>query len=144
MNVAWIRVVAVNESNAIASVQHLCDAILRDDYLEPFTMPTAPPDVERTVATGELDFTVLSRILGGAEHRDMGATGDFMAVGSGSEQGLAPGARLAIYRDVKVGGMPLSAVGEAVVIATAQDRSIVRITQTRDAVQAGDYLVPRK
>lgn len=142
--VAWIRIVAVNETTSIASVQLACDAILRDDYLEPFVMPRVPAGLERDVTTGELDFTMLSRLLGGAENRGSGGVGDFMMMDGGSEQGIAPGARFAVYRDVHVGGMPLSSIGEAVVVTTGASRSVVRLTQTRDAVQAGDYLVPRK
>jgi hypothetical protein len=142
--VAWIRIVAVNDTTSIAAVQHTCDAILRDDYLEPFVMPRVPAGIERDVTTGELDFTMLSRVLGGAENRQSGGVGDFMLMDGGSEQGIAPGARFAVYRDVHVGGMPLSSVGEAVVVTTGATRSVVRLTQTRDAVQAGDYLVPRK
>jgi hypothetical protein len=107
-------------------------------------MPQVPAGIERDVTTGELDFTMLSRVLGGAENRVNGGVGDFMLMDGGSEQGIAPGARFAVYRDVHVGGMPLSSVGEAVVVTTGATRSVVRLTQTRDAVQAGDYLVPRK
>jgi hypothetical protein len=142
--VAWIRIVAVNDTTSIASVQHACDAILRDDYLDTFVMPQSPAGVERDVTTGELDFTMLSRVLGGAENRENGGVGDLMMMDGGSDQGIAPGARFAVYRDVHVGGMPLSSVGEAVVVTTGATRSVVRLTQTRDAVQTGDYLVPRK
>ena len=144
LNVAWIRIVAVNETTAIANVVQMCDAVASGDYLDPFTMPTPPPDAERTVATGEPDFTVLSRVVAGAQHRDLGGAGDLMVMSSGTDQGVAPGARFAVYRDVQAGGMPLASVGEAVVISAARTESVIRLTQTRDAVQPGDYLVPRK
>jgi len=144
MNVAWIRLIAVNESTAIASVLHACDGVLTGDYLESFNMPTVPQDAERNLPTGELDFTMPSRVVAGTEHRNMGATGELMVMSSGTDQGVAPGARFAVYRDIRVGGMPLASVGEAVVISTARTESVIRLTQTRDAVQSGDYLVPRK
>ena len=93
---------------------------------------------------GELDFTALSHVLGGSEHRDMGGAGDLMMIDRGTDQGVAPGARFAVYRDVKVGGLPLASVGEAVVISTGKTNSVVRLTRTRDVVQVGDFLVPRK
>jgi hypothetical protein len=142
--VAWIRIVAVNETTAIASVQHVCDAILRDDYLDPFVMPQAPADADRDATAGELDFTMLSRVLGGAEGRDIGAAGDLMLMEGGNDRGIVAGARFAVYRDVHVGGLPLASIGEAVVMRTAATTSVVRLTRTRDAVQTGDYLVPRK
>jgi hypothetical protein len=144
MNVAWIRVVAANESTAIAAVMHTCDAVSSGDYLEPFQMPMAPDGAEQNLTTGEPDFTVMSRVVGGIEHREMGATGELMVMSSGTDQGVAPGARFAIYRDVRIGGMPLASVGEAVVMSAAKTESVIRVTQTRDAVQPGDYLVPRK
>jgi hypothetical protein len=140
--VAWIRIVAVNESTAIASVQHQCDAILRDDYLDPFVMPQAP--LVADTGEGELDFNVLGHVVGGSEHRDIGGAGDLMVMDRGSDQGVATGAHYAVYRDVKVGGLPLAPIGEAVVVAAGHTNSVVRLTRTRDAVQSGDYLVPRK
>jgi hypothetical protein len=144
MNVAWVRVVAVNDATAIAAVLHVCDAISSGDYLEPFEMPMAPQDAERNMSAGELDFNAMSRVVGGSEHREMGGAGDLMTMSSGTDQGVAAGARFAIYRDVRVGGMPLASVGEAVVMSAAKTESVIRVTQTRDAVQSGDYLVPRK
>jgi len=142
--VAWVRVVAVNEATAIASVQHVCDGIQRDDYLEPFAMPQIPAAAEANAPEGELDFSVLSHVLGGSEHRNMGGAGDLMVIDSGSDKGVAPGARFAVYRDVKVGGMPLASIGEAVVMTAGKTNAVVRLTRTRDVVQTGDYLVPRK
>jgi hypothetical protein len=142
--VAWIRIVAVNESTAIASVQHVCDSIHRDDYLDPFVMPEVSAAPDAAAPEGELDFTILSRVVGGSEHREMGGAGDLMVMDRGTNQGVAPGARFAVYRDVKVGGMPLSSIGEAVVITAGKTNSVVQLTRTRDVVQTGDYLVPRK
>ena len=142
--VAWIRVVAVNESTAIASVQHVCDSIHRDDYLAPFVMPQVPAAADASAPEGELDFTILSHVVGGSEHRDLGGAGDLMVMDRGTDQGVAPGAHFAVYRDVKVGGLPLSSIGEAVVVTTGRTNSVVRLTRTRDVVQTGDYLVPRK
>ena len=44
-----------------------------------------------------------------------------MLIDWGQEQGLTPGARFAIYRDVGVAGVPLASVGEGVVISTSSD-----------------------
>lgn len=153
--VAWIRVVAVNNTTAIASVQHACDAILLNDYLEPFVMPAVLPGTEQNNTAGELDFTTLAHIVVGAENRRSAATGDLMVMDRGADQRVAPGTRFAIYRDLRrplvagyrdprIPDLPLAAVGEAVVMTVGATTSVVRVTQTRDAVRAGDYLVPRK
>jgi hypothetical protein len=54
------------------------------------------------------------------------------------------GARFAIYRDLEETDLPLTPIGEAVVMTTAKETALVRIMRTRDAVQTGDYLVPRR
>ena len=35
----WLRVVAVNNSTAVAILDHICAPMMRNDYLEPFVAP---------------------------------------------------------------------------------------------------------
>jgi hypothetical protein len=140
----WIRVVAVNASTAIATVDHMCGAIVKSDYLEPFVAPVVPPGADRDETSGEPDFTAIGRVLAGNEDRVTAGTGDFMLIDRGSDQGVKPGSRLAVYRDVRVAGMPLASVGEVVVITTSATIALTRVTRARDAVITGDYVVPRK
>jgi len=81
--------------------------------------------------------------MGGGE-RVATAAGDFVLIDQGSDQGVLPGARFALYRDVGPKGTPLSSVGEAIVITTGTSMSLTRITRARDVVFAGDYVAPRK
>lgn len=140
----WIRVVAANESTAIAAVEHACGGIMQDDYLTPFSVPVVPAGADRDDATGEPDFTSLARVIIGSEDREAAAAGDFVLIDRGGNQGVSPGTRLAIYRDVRVGGLPLASVGEAVVITVGPVISLTRITRARDAVLSGDYVAIRK
>jgi hypothetical protein len=142
--VGWLRVVSMNDTMAIAMVDHACDAILQNDYLVPFTPPAVPAEVDRTESFEDLDFSALAQVVAGNENRSAGAAGDFMLIDRGADQGVTPGARFAIYRDLHTRPLPLTEIGEATVISAAKDSSLVRITRTRDAVLAGDYLVPRK
>ncbi len=145
--VAWIRVVAVNDSNAVALVRRACGGIVASDYLEPFAPPVVPAGADRDEAPGEPDFSSLGRIVVGAEDRRTAGAGDFMLIDRGSAQGVVPGARYAIYRDVSnfiAAGLPLAPVGEAVVISTGTDTALTRITRSRDAVMSGDYVALRK
>jgi hypothetical protein len=144
VTLGWIRVVAVNDSTAIASVEHFCDAISRLDYLEPYTPPSVSADLERDDASGELDFGSLGRVLSGSENREVAGRGDWLMIDRGTDQGVAPGARFAVYRDMHSDGLPLASVAEGVVISTAKTTSVARITRARDAVASGDYVVPRK
>ena len=140
----WIRIVAVNESTAIATFEHICNTVGQGDYLEPFVTPVIPPGAERDEAPGEPDFTSMGQIVAGNENRNEMGAGDFALIDRGSEQGLKPGARLAVYRDIGVAGMPLASLGEAIVISNSATMSLVRITRARDAVHTGDFIVPRK
>jgi hypothetical protein len=140
----WIRVVAVNESTGIASVDQACGGIIAGDYLEPFVAPVLPPDADRDDRTGEPDFTALARIIIGNEDRLSAGAGDFMLIDRGTEQGVTPGVRFAIYRDVGTPGIPLASVGDGIVITTGNSVAVTRITRARDAVISGDYVAIRK
>jgi hypothetical protein len=140
----WIRVVAVNESTAIARVDHACGGILQMDYLEPFVVPLIPDGVERDEAPGEPDFTSLGRIIGGNENRQIAGPGDFVLIDQGRDHGVVPGSRFAIYRDLGVAGTPLSTVGEVVMITIGRTMAVGRITRARDAARSGDYVAPRR
>jgi hypothetical protein len=142
--VGWIRVVAVNESTAIATVDHACGGIIQRDYLEPFVKPVVPDGAERDETPGEPDFTSLGRIIGGNENRQIAGAGDFVLIDRGSDQGVVPGARFAIYRDLGVAGMPLTTVGEAIMITIGPNMAVGRVTRARDAARTGDYVAPRK
>jgi hypothetical protein len=140
----WIRVAAVNDTTAIATIEHVCDAIYQNDYLAPFAMPSMPADADRPETAGELDFSSLSRVVAGNENRRTAGSGDFMLMDHGGDQGIIAGQRFAIYRDVGATGVPLAAIGEATVMNVGKDMALVRVDRTRAAVYTGDYLVPRK
>lgn len=140
----WLTVTAVNDSTAVARIDFACDGIQQWDYLEPWAAAVLPAGVDRADVSGELDFSSPSRVLFGDYGRLTGGVGDMMLADIGQGQGAVPGARYAIYRDVRVPGVPLAAVGEAVVIAVGDTTSLLRLTQTRDAITSGDLLIPRR
>ena len=86
----------------------------------------------------------LGRVVAGNEDRSTGAAGDFMLIDRGSAQGVVPGARFAVYRDVNRPGLPLAAIGEVVVISTGPETALTRITSARGAVLSGDYVARRR
>ena len=140
----WIRIVAVNESTAVAAFEHVCGPVAANDYLEPFAAPVVPPGAERDEAPGQPDFNSMGQIIVGNEDRNTMAAGEFALVDRGSEHGIAPGTRLALFRSLGVSGAPLAPVGEAVVITVGPTVSLTRITRARDAIRGGDLVAPRK
>jgi hypothetical protein len=140
----WIRIVAVDDTTAIALVDFACDGLLAGDHLEAYVAPALPVDAGRVDTQGEPDFSAPGRLLFGDNERTAGATGDFMVTDIGETRGAVPGMRFAIYRNVNVPGLPLAVVGEAIVVFTEPDTSVVRLTRTRDAIYGGDFLIPRR
>lgn len=151
---AWVRVIAANETTAIASVDHACGFIEAGDYLEPFAVPAVPDQADRVDRSGELDFKALGRVLFGEDERVTASAGDFMLIDLGTGHATGPGARFAIYRDVQMwmngapgagsAPLPLASIGEGVVGAASPTMSVLRILEARGAVQRGDVVVPRK
>ena len=140
----WLRIIASNESTSIGEVEFSCEGVFVGDYLEPYVEVELPAGVERTEATGALDFSSPARVLFGNHERQIAAAGDFIVMDAGSREGVVSGARLAVYRNVHVPAVPLAWVGEAVAVRIDENTSVVRITYARDAVMAGDFLVPRR
>jgi len=140
----WARVIALNETTAIAAVEVACAAILQGDYLDQFAAPEVPDGADRTDTSGQPDFSTLGHVLFGNEEVRAGGTGDFMLIDRGMSQGLTAGVRLAIYRDLQVNGVPLTWIGEGIVISSSPDTALMRITTARDAVETDDLVAIRK
>jgi hypothetical protein len=141
--VGWVRIVAVNATTAIASVDHACGDILAGDFLEPFQI-AALPDVTSVDTSHEPDFTSPGHFLYGSEQRRSAGPGEFMLIDRGMDKSVAVGEHYAIYRNLKIDGAPLSAIGEATVVSIGPTMALVRINRARDAVFSGDLAVPRK
>ena len=142
----WIRIVAVDNSTAIAAVDQSCDGMMTNDYLEPFVAPSVPAEAlsDADLNRGEPDFSVLSRVLAGKDDRVTAAPGDLVMIETGAGSTLTAGTRLAIYRDVRMPAVPLASLGEAVVVTVGETVALARIMRARDIVQTGDYMVVRK
>ena len=140
----WIRIVAATERTSIAQVVHSCGVIFQGDYLEPYKTPNVPAGADRDDPSGEPDFAALGHVVSGPEDHRTAAAGEFVLIDRGSEQGVTPGARFAVYRNLAVTGMPLAAVGELVVVEVGRNSALTRVTRSRDALQSGDYVAPRK
>jgi hypothetical protein len=137
-----LRIVAVNEITSIAEIERVCDGVLAGDYLEPFVPPAALPGAGESAAA-TLDFSSLGRVLFGDDERRLAGAGDFMMLARGNAP-LAPGTRVALYRDLQTPGVPLVAIGEGVIVSMQNDSPVMRVISARDAVRGGDYVVVHK
>jgi hypothetical protein len=140
-----LRVVAVNDSTAIAVVDHVCSGIVTGDHLEPYVQPAVrAADEQPEQPASQPDFSNLGHVVAGNDDRDTVGVGDFALIDWGEAQGLTPGTRFAIFRDVGVKGLPLASVGEGVVISTSHAMALTRVTRAHDVVYSGDYIALRK
>jgi hypothetical protein len=138
----WIRIYAVENRNmALATITHACDTIEAGDYLEPFTMPDVPV---ASAATKKTQHGNYGRILLGTDRRSSFGLGDFLIVDRGSDHGVMPGARFVVYRDKQQTGNFLYELGEVVAVDVRSETSTVKVTMSRDALSAGDYVALRK
>lgn len=137
----WLRVVAVNDTTAIAQIENICDGVIAGDYLEPFVAPV-PATGGEINTTADLDFSSLGRVLFGDEERRIASPGDFMILMQGNTP-LVSGARVAVYRDLRTPGIPLAAIGEGVILMNGVT-PLLHVTSGRDAIESGDYIVPHK
>jgi hypothetical protein len=138
----WISVVAVNDSTAIAKVDHVCGPIFQTDYLAPFTQPVVAAASGNETVT-DPDFSALGHILGDGT-KTMVAVGEFTLIDRGTEQGVTAGTRCAVYRDTGQPGLPLASIGEAVIVSTNDTTALAKITRARDAIFRGDYVALAK
>jgi outer membrane protein OmpA-like peptidoglycan-associated protein len=139
----WLRIVETRESSSTAVVDFSCDAIAIGDHLEPFRDQELPSDIDRTNATGTLDFTQSATVLFGNDGRHLAGGRDFVLARAGHKNGVTPGTRYAVYHGLMENHEPAGSFGEAVVVSVSGDKSLLRITEAHDAVRSGDTLVLR-
>ena len=137
----WIKVYAVDPQLSLATVVHACDTIDVNDYLEPFVMPVVPTPSTENVKPQRDNY---GRILFGADYRRNFGKGDFFIIDRGKDHDIAPGDRFVVYRDKKQAENFLYDLGEAVAVEVKENTSTLRVTVSRDAFTAGDYVAIRK
>lgn len=136
----WVTVTAMDETNALATIDFSCDSIEQGDYLEPFSALELPTSAD---AMGAPNFEERANILFGTDTTTSFGDGDTLNIDRGTVHGVAPGARFAIYRNIQ-NGLPLVYVGDAVVLEQGELTSKVVLVRVKDVVQAGDVVVPRR
>ena len=137
----WIRVYAIDEDMALATITYACDGMQVGDYLEPLALPaplkTLPRDgkPERSYA----------RVMLGNDRRTEFGLGDYLVIDRGSAQGITPGAHFVLYRWKKQAPENfLAAIAEGVAVDVQNDTATLSLTSSRDSVTVGDLVAMRK
>lgn len=141
--VGWVTITAIDEYNALATVDFSCMPVIPGDYLEAYSEPVLPNSASAMVKP---DFTDRATILQGTDSKVMFGDGDTMSIDRGATHGVAVGARYALYRDPGMGvaGMPLFYLGDAVVMEVLPLSSKLVVVKVVDAVTTADIAVPRR
>ena len=157
----WVTVRAIDENNALASIDAVCDSVEIGDFLEPavdFDLPTSafPPLYP--------DFNDRANVIFGADNRVLFGDGDVFSIDRGTAHSVAVGHRYAIYRDHQAPGqgqhsgkamrglsysdsrpiLPLVYLGDAVVMSVTETTAKLVVTKAVDGIEPGDVVVPRR
>lgn len=137
----WIKVYAVEKQMSLVTVTHACDTIGVDDFLEPFVLPVVPEAAKDRFKAERDNY---GHILFGTDMRRTFGKGDFFTIDRGSNDGVKPGMRFAIYRDKKQAENFLYDLGEAVAVDVSPATSTLQAIASRDAFVAGDYVAMKR
>ncbi|MEO5898101.1 MAG: hypothetical protein ABIS06_20625 [Vicinamibacterales bacterium] len=132
----WITVVETQSDISIAKITEACDGINTGDYLEPLAVPTASADL----VGGEPDYARPARLILGDERRQAGGAGSLLVMDRGTDHGVRAGQRLTVFRQTLDGKGPVAKVGDAVIVTTHPETSLIRIIASNDAVYVGDLI----
>jgi len=132
----WLTVVEVQADVAIARITEACDGVIQGDYLEPLVVPPPPADL----IGGEPDYARPARLVLGDERRQMGGAGSLLVMDRGTDHGVKVGQRLTLFRQTLEGKGPVAKIGDAVIVTTHPETSLIRIISSIDAVYVGDLI----
>jgi hypothetical protein len=130
----WVTIVETQSNVSVATIKEACDGVQEGDYLEPLVLP----EPGAAVAAGVPDFARPGRVLLGDDRRQLGATGSMMVLDRGTDHGVRAGQRLTIFRDTVDGTGPVITIGDAIVVSTQAESSLMKIQHSREAIQVGD------
>ena len=137
----WIRVYAVDEDMALATVTYSCDGMQVGDYLEPLSLPSPLKALPRE---GKPERSYARVILGTDGRTEFGSR-DYLVIDRGSSQGITAGAHFVLYRwKKKAPENFLAAIAEAVAVDVQGDTATLSLTSSRDSVMVGDLVAMRK
>lgn len=132
----WVTIVEAEADVSVATIEEACDGVQEGDFLQPLALPEAGA----AVAAGVPDFAHPGQVILGDDRRQLGASGSLMVVDRGSDHGVRAGQRVTVFRPTVAGTGPVVAIGEAVIVSTQAESSVMRIRTSREAIQVGDKI----
>jgi hypothetical protein len=117
---------------------YACDELMKGDFLASFK----PESIRTPDPVGIPAYRDAARILFADEGQMLGAPRRLMVIDRGSEQGVAVGQRLTLFRPGRSAARP-DVVGDAIVVAVRIDSATIRVGRVTDAISAGDWAAPQ-
>ncbi len=149
----WIQILGVDSTLATATVVQACDGILLDDFLEPFVAPMVPA---QAMAGNMPVYDNMGHMLTGVEASQVFSVGQMANIDRGTKAGVVPGMRFLVFRDKRdlpkttdrksavfaqlTASLPLTEIGQVMVVAVREDDSTVQVLAQKDAIQTGDLI----
>ena len=133
----WVTVLDAQAESSVAIISEACDAVVIDDYLDPFIIPEPPP--APPVVT-QPDYARPARVVLGDERRQLGGEGSIMVIDRGSDHGIRIGQPLTIFRQTLEGRGPNQTLGDAIVVEVHPETSLIRILRSREAIEVSDLV----
>jgi hypothetical protein len=138
----WLTIYAIDEFNALASIDLACDSVETGDFLEPYVETPLPDRASPPVYP---DFDDRANILFGNDNRTLFGDGDVFSIDRGTLHGVQPGQRFAIYRDYRQGRTPpLVYLGDVVAMSVSEQTTKVVVVRAVDGIMPGDVVVFRR
>ena len=138
----WLTIYAIDEFNALATIDLACDSVETGDFLEPYVETPLPDRASPPVYP---DFNDRANILFGNDNRTLFGDGDVFSIDRGSLHGVQPGQRFAIYRDYHLGlTPPLVYLGDVVAMTVSEQTTKVVVVRAIDGILPGDVVVFRR
>lgn len=142
----WARVILVEEHTATLVVEQSCADIHAGDYLKPYERVSVPLAVRRqpadrmTPPSGKIQGYIVDI----AADAMIAGAGHLLSIDLGSEDGLAPGNMLTVYRIVYP-SVPTTrnVLGEIAVLAVRDKTATAKVLSSNDAISAGDQVEVR-
>lgn len=142
----WVRVILVEENTASAVVEQACSDIHAGDYLKPYervSVPLAlrrPPADRLTPPSGKAQ----GYIVDVSDDAVIAGTGHILSIDLGSQDGLAPGNLLTVYRTMYPSvPTPRNVLGEIAVLSVRDTTATAKVMSSNDAVSPGDRVEVR-
>ena len=120
---------------SLATIEHACDAVQLNDYLEPFALPAVPSALPGRPPAQRSNY---GRVLSGTDNRATFGKGEYVMVDRGSDHGVALGAQFVVYRDKLEADNFLFELADAVAVDVRPETATLRVTRAIDGVTVED------